>query len=325
MHSQLDLGPDHPGRADTAARPAAGTATADPAVDSAALARRLTDSRRTVDISMLLLLASFLVGAMLIAGQPTWTFGAAVIVGLLLVLTAFAAFLVINGRDWRVRRDLVPLRLALAEGAEPEPVALRALPWRSSRALIGAFLPLAFVALLIWRLRVEQATLDEVLPGQRINLKDVLAWGLTFGLVLIVPAVAMLLVYRRYRVGTHSVLARVDADGIWLRAMRVTVPWSEVVSLGLRLDDRPETGLLIEVADPEEIVARSEYRGLRRRYALWTLRGGDRFLMIDEFWLAEPVDRALAAALAYHREAWADSDYDGAEPVQRAELTGWVF
>ncbi|MDI1459572.1 hypothetical protein QEZ54_01195 [Catellatospora sp. KI3] len=349
MHSQIDVGSDDPDRADSAAEPGRDTTVradldgdaatgsgsgrgapirAEPARPSpaqVALQRRLADSRRGVDICLLLLLAAVLVFAMLVAGQPTWTFGAAVAGGLVVVLAAFAAFLVSNGADFRLRRDLVPQRLELAAAGEPVPAELRALPWRSPRAMIGFFLPLVYVGTLIWRLRVEQAHLDTVLPGDRVGWRDLLAWALLFGLILLVPAVILLLVYRRYQPGSGRVLARVDAGGIWLRAMRVTVPWTEIVSIGLRLDDRPETGLLVEVADPEAIVARSAYRGLRRRYALWTLRGGDRNLMIDEFWLAEPVDAALAAARAYHRETWADTDADGAEPVQRAELTGWVF
>ncbi|MBV1848739.1 hypothetical protein [Catellatospora tritici] len=340
MHSRIDVGSDDPNRADLDAAEPGRDAPAHiepgcdapahieprkPSAAQVALQRRLADSRRGVDIYLLLLLAAVLVFAMLVAGQPSWTFGAAVVGGLVTVLVAFGAFLVANGADFRLRRDLVPQRLALSATGETVPAELRALPWRSPRAMIGAFLPLVYVGTLIWRLRVEQAHLDAVLPGDHVGWKDLLAWALLIGLILLVPAGILLVVYRRYQPGSGHVLARVDAGGIWLRAMRVTIPWHEIVSIGLRLDDRPETGLLVEVADPEAIVARSSYRGLRRRYALWTLRGGDRNIMIDEFWLAEPVDAALASARAYHRETWADTDADGAEPVQRAELTGWVF
>ncbi|MEU7999660.1 hypothetical protein AB0B66_00595 [Catellatospora sp. NPDC049111] len=275
---------------------------ADPAVQDAMIARHHAWLRRSRCLTpvILLLVPAVVLGTSYTGGPGRSWVRLAGIVTMVLVATAVLGVEILRGR-WA--RTVAPARVAAALRDPRGAVPTTARPAGIGSPLIA--IPLFGVSVLYLYLMIDSVGMErdlraEVFPGQPFDWAAVRGWAVVWALTLLVPAVISLVQLYRLRPFDRGAAARVDEAGIWIRQLRVTVPWAEVVGLhAVGPSRRDGTGLAVQVRDPDRIVALSAYPTWARRYLLWGLRGGNRWIVVDEQLLREPADALLAAALAY--------------------------
>ncbi|MEU7821131.1 hypothetical protein [Catellatospora sp. NPDC049133] len=280
----------------------AGTVPADPTVQDAMIARHhawLRGSRWSAWLVLALVPVVLLVTWRADGPAQSWVR----LAGVGAMVLASAALMGVEIARGRWARTVAPARVAAAlrdtRGAVPTEgrqsgigLPLIAIP------LFGV--PVVYLYLMIDTWDMERDLQAEAFPGEPFDWGALRGWAIVWALTLLVPALISLVHAYRLRPFDRGPAVRVDEAGIWIRRLRVTVPWTEVVGLhAVGPNTRDGVGLAVQVRDPDRIVALSTYPAWSRRYLLWGLRGGDRWIVVDEHLLREPADGLLAAALAY--------------------------
>lgn len=286
----------------------AGTAPADAEVQDAMIARhhaRLRGGRRRSWLFVGLVAA--LMAVMWRVGDPFIRVQTSRV--LVVVVAAVIAVMILlawelSAMRWARTAAAARVAAALRSPADAAPVCGRQRGLSSPDIAFVVFgVPLVYLVLLLWSVRTELALHAAALPGKPFDWGTVPSLAILWACVVAVPAVVGCWHTYRLRPFDRTSAVRVDGDGVWVRRLRVTVPWPQVLAVhATGPAGRDGTGLALQVRDPDAIVARSAYPRALRRYALWDLRGGQRWIVVDERLLREPADRLLAAALAYHGE-----------------------
>lgn len=280
----------------------AGTLPADPAVQDAMLARHHAWLRRSPWMfGVVLAFVPVVLLATSRTGGPEQHRLALAGIAAMVLAGAVAFGVEVAGGRWA--RTIAPARVAAAlrdtRGAGPTSVRQAGITSPHIGILVFG-LPVAYLYLMIDSVRMERDLQAEMFPGEPFDWGAVRGWAIVWACTLLVPALLNLVQVYRLRPFDRGPAVRVDETGIWIRRLRVTVPWAEVAGLHtVGPDARDGMGLAVQVRDPDRIVALSAYPRRWRRYLLWGLRGGDRWIVVDERVLREPADGLLAAALAY--------------------------
>lgn len=280
----------------------AGTLPADPAVQDAMIARHHAWLRSSLRLSgvFLLLLPVVLLG-LAYAGDPA---GHEVrLAGIAAMVSISAALLGVETARGRWSRRVAPARVAAAlrnpRGAVPTAARLAGIGSPFIGLLVFG-MPVTYLYLMIGTVLRERETQAQAFPGEPFDWGAVGGWAIVWAVSLVAPAMIVLVQVYRLQPFDRGPAARVDEAGIWIRRLRMTVPWTEVVGLhAVSPFSRDGAGLAVQVRDPGQIVALSAYPSWARRYLLWGLHGGNRWIVVEEHLLREPADALLAAALAY--------------------------
>ncbi|GAA1398959.1 hypothetical protein ACFQZ4_30830 [Catellatospora coxensis] len=280
----------------------AGVLPADPAVQDAMIARHHAWLRRGKWLSGLVLVpVPVVLATTSLTGGPGqhWTDLAVTLA--LLVFGAVVMGTEVAGARWA--RIAAPARVAAALRDTRGAVPTSARQAGIGSPFIGLLLPavpVVYLYLMIDSVLMERELQAEVAPGEPFDWGAVRGWAVVWAVTLLVPALISLVQVYRLQPFDRGPAARVDESGVWIRRLRVTVPWTEVVGLhAVGPGRRDGMGLAVQVRDPDRIVALSTYPPRLRRYLLWGLRGGNPWIVVDDRLLREPADGLLAAALAY--------------------------
>ncbi len=284
----------------------AGVAPADIEVQDAMIARHHARLRGSRCRSWLFVgLVAALMAAMWPVGDPltrarTSTLLAVVGAAAIVVVVLLGGEL--SAMRWARVTAAARVAAALRDPVDAAPVCGRQRGLASPDIAFVVFgVPFGYLVLLLWSVHTERALHAAALPGEPFDWGTVRGLAILWAFVVAVPGVIGFWHAYRLRPFDRSPAVRVDGDGVWVRRLRATVPWSQVLAVhAAGPTSRDGSGLALQLRDPDAIVASSAYPRIVRRYALWGLRGGQRWIVVDERLLREPADRLLTAALAYH-------------------------
>ncbi|WP_155372028.1 hypothetical protein [Catellatospora vulcania] len=283
----------------------AGAVPADPAVQDAMVVRHHAWLRRSrwLTWTVVALLPLVWPGTFRTTGFRSAAESRAALAGIAVVALAAAVMFGVEVAGSRWARLVAPARVAAAlrnpRGAVPTAVRQPGLG-SPIIALLVFGVPVTYLSLVVSSIRFEQDMQAEMFPGEPLDWGAVGGWAIVWAFTILVPASIGLVHAYRLKPFDRGPAVRVDESGIWIRRLRATVPWTEVTGLHTVGPSRRDgVGLAVQVRDPDRIVARSAYPRPLRRYLLWGLRSGNRWIVVDERLLREPADELLAAALAY--------------------------